>query len=178
MTKLQRFNNLFRHLKLIFHHNRILINYQSIPVWTLTSRMLLFSSLYNSRTIMRSRNSWICNKLGCSSRSRIFKCSRMTIFGSRLLLRHWRCYKSILHKYLILVVVVSMMTLVLYMIMLYELNQYHMRVTCKPLHWLNLLYNIKMYNNQLLKLDLVVHSSSNNLLLFNNSLLLLSTRNP
>ena len=135
---------------------------------------------------MHSRNGWICNKLGCSSRSRMFKCSRMIIFGSRLLLRRRRCYKSILHKYLILVVVVSMMILVLYMIMFYELNQYHMKVTCTPLHWLNLLCNNKMYDSQLLKLDLVVHnsnhssndSSNHNLLLFNNSLLLLNTKNP
>jgi hypothetical protein len=173
MTKLQRFNNQFRHLKLIFKHNRILINYQSIPVWTLMNRMLLFSSLYNNKMVMRSRNGWICNIIGNNSSSRILNCSRMIIFSSRSLLKRRHCYKSTLRKYPILVVVELMMILVFYMN-----NKYYRynKVTCKPLHWLNLLYKINLYNNQLLKLDLQV-LLNNNLLLYNNNLLPLNMRN-
>jgi hypothetical protein len=76
------------------------------------SRMRLYSSLYNSRMKLRSRSGWICSRIGHNSSSRMFSNSRMIIFNSRSQLKRRRYYKSILLKYHILVVVVSMMTLV------------------------------------------------------------------
>jgi hypothetical protein len=60
---------------------------------------------------MRSRNGWIYSRIGSNSSSRMFNYSRIIIFSSRSLLKRRRCYKSTLHKYLILAVVVSMMIL-------------------------------------------------------------------
>ena len=142
--RLQTLNNLFQHQKVIFKYNKILQINQMFLIWTLMSRTLLYSNLYNSRRLQCSRNIMRCNNnWNYNSRCKINYIRTINIVSSSPQ-RHRRCCRSIWLQFRIQLVVVYNLTLVYKIRVRTVVNSYH-----NNLHYYN---NSCNSNNQQLTL--------------------------